>query len=127
MGFERRLRFEELEVRVVLSVSLPGNFDADNAVGASDYVLWRKTLGQTVTQNAGADASGNGVVDQSDYDAWRKDFGATSSTNWFDANIVDAALRSCGSNLYVDGVIDRIDALALFRQVEADGTVDATE
>src|SRR6266550_3875394 len=78
MGFERRLRFEELEVREMLSVSLPGNFDADNAVGASDYVLWRKTLGQTVTQNA--------VADQPDYDAWRKGFGATSSPSSLPGN-----------------------------------------
>ncbi len=188
MEFERRLRFEELEVRAMLSVSLPGNFDADNAVGASDYVLsrktlgqpvtrydgadangngvvdqadyaawrgdfgatsspnslpgnfdadnavgasdyvlWRKTLGQAVTRYDGADANGNGVVDQADYAAWRGDFGATSSTNWFDTNIHDAALRSCGSNLYADALIDRTDALALFREVEADGTVDATE
>ena len=75
----------------------------------------------------GRDASGNGTVDKADYDIWRSDFGAGSSANWFDTNIRDAALRSCGSNLYVDSLIDRIDALALFREVEIDGTVDATE
>ncbi len=107
--------------------SLPGNLNADNAVDASDYVLWRKTLGQAVTPHAGADASGNGVIDQADYHVWRSGFGAASSPNWFDANMVDAALRSFGSNLYLDGLIDRSDALALFREVEADGTVSATE
>ena len=47
--------------------------------------------------------------------------------NWFDAHVLDAALRSFGSNLYVDGLIDRNDAVALFRQVEVDGTVNTTE
>ncbi|HEX5471786.1 MAG TPA: dockerin type I domain-containing protein, partial [Lacipirellulaceae bacterium] len=160
----RHLRMEQLEAREMLSATLPGNLNADNAVNAADYVLWRKnlgksvtpltgadvsgngivdqtdynlwrsnfgetiatassvatnevdasayvlwrkTLGKKVTPHTGSDTSGNGVVDQADYNLWRKNFGTAGSPNWFDANVVDAALRSLGSNLYIDGVIDR--------------------
>ncbi len=110
-----------------VSSSLASNDNGGTAADASNYVLWRKTVGQTVTSNSGADLSGNGVVDQADYDLWRSDFGSAGSPNWFDANILDAALRSLGSNLYVDGLIDRSDAMALFREVEVDGTVSTAE
>ncbi|HVT30378.1 MAG TPA: C2 family cysteine protease [Lacipirellulaceae bacterium] len=184
----RHLKVEKLEAREMLAVSLPGNLNGDSAVNAADYVLWRKSLGQSVVAHTGADASGNGIVDQTDYNIWRSDFGATTaatsessnpfaanavdaadyvlwrktlgkvvtpysgedtsgngridqadyniwrrdfgiagSPNWFDANVVDAALRTLGSNLYIDGRIDRADAMALFREVETDGTVTATE
>lgn len=48
-------------------------------------------------------------------------------SNWFDANVVDAALRTLGHNLYADGRIDRRDIIALLKNVEDGGTVDATE
>jgi hypothetical protein len=48
-------------------------------------------------------------------------------TNWFNANIQDAALRSLGSSLYVDSVINRGDMLALFQNVQDGGAVDGTE
>jgi len=47
--------------------------------------------------------------------------------NWFDANVVDAALRTLGSSLYADNQINRADLLALFDSAEDNGTVDGTE
>ena len=47
--------------------------------------------------------------------------------NWFDANIQDAALRSLGHNLYVDGLIDRSDILALLNDTKDGGIIDGTE
>jgi hypothetical protein len=44
---------------------LPGDFNADGTVDAADYVVWRKGLGATYTQD--------------DYGAWRAHFGASLS------------------------------------------------
>jgi hypothetical protein len=48
-------------------------------------------------------------------------------TDWFDANIQDVALRTLGKNLYIDGLLDRSDMLALFANAGDGGIVDATE
>ena len=42
---------------------LPGDFNADGTVDASDYVVWRKGLGTTFVP--------------ADYNAWRSHFGQT--------------------------------------------------
>lgn len=48
-------------------------------------------------------------------------------SNWFDTNVVDAALRTLGHNLYADGRIDRGDMIAILKNAEDGGSVDATE
>jgi autotransporter-associated beta strand protein len=50
----------------VLSVGLPGDFNFNGIVDAADYVVWRKGLGTTYTQN--------------DYNVWRANFGATAGS-----------------------------------------------
>ena len=50
-----------------------------------------------------------------------------SVTNWFDTNVNDAALRSLGHNLYLDGLINRNDIVTLIRNAGDGGVVDATE
>ena len=50
---------------------LPGDYNSSRGVDAADYVVWRKTLGQSVTPYSGADGDGNGRVDVADYDVWR--------------------------------------------------------
>jgi calpain family cysteine protease/putative extracellular protein len=52
---------------------------------------------------------------------------APSTPNWFDSNVIDAALRSLGHNLYADGKIDRNDMIALLKNVEDGGIIDTTE
>lgn len=47
--------------------------------------------------------------------------------NWFEANVRDAALKSLGASLFNDGIIDRHDAIALFRSAEDGSVVDQTE
>jgi len=56
-----------------------GDYNANGVVDAADYVLWRKTVGQS---GAGlpADGSGNGSVGQEDYDVWAQHFGNTSGS-----------------------------------------------
>ncbi len=70
-SFSRRLRFEPLEERRLLTVmgDYNGNFVAD----AADYVVWRKTEGLTGDQPA--DGNADLVVDNLDYDIWSENFG----------------------------------------------------
>jgi hypothetical protein len=49
--------------RVASLPSLPGDFNQDGTVDAADYIIWRKGLGTTYTQD--------------DYTTWRTNFGAT--------------------------------------------------
>jgi hypothetical protein len=56
---------------------LPGDFNKDGVVNAADYIVWRKTQGQTVTYFSSADGDGSGIVDAGDLNVWRANFGAT--------------------------------------------------
>ena len=53
---------------------LRGDYNGDGNVDAADYVVWRKSLGQT---GAGLAADGNldGTIDSEDYGIWRVNFG----------------------------------------------------
>lgn len=51
----------------------------------------------------------------------------TPPANWFDANIVDTALRSLGKTLYADNKLDRNDIIALLRNAQDNSAIDATE
>jgi peroxidase len=53
--------------RNVFFVSVPGDYNLDGTVDAADYVVWRKGLGTTYTQD--------------DYDVWRSHFGQTAGNN----------------------------------------------
>jgi hypothetical protein len=59
--------------------NIVGDYNSNGVVDAADYILWRKTLGQTATGLA-ADGSGNGSVGQEDYDVWTEHFGNTSGS-----------------------------------------------
>jgi T5SS/PEP-CTERM-associated repeat protein len=56
--------------------TLPGDYNRNGVVDAADYVVWRKTLGQTGAGLA-ADGDGNNLVDSGDYAVWRARFGAS--------------------------------------------------
>lgn len=53
-----------------------GDYNQDGAVGAADYLVWRKTKGNQVPRGTGADGSANSIVDDADDDFWRAHFGA---------------------------------------------------
>lgn len=57
----------------------PGDYDQNGVVDAADYLVWRKTLGQTGTGLA-ADGNGNNQIDPSDYDVWRAHYGHTTGS-----------------------------------------------
>jgi hypothetical protein len=53
-----------------------GDYNGNGVVDAADYVIWRKTLNQTVPEPGdGADGNRSGVIDQGDYEFWRMQFG----------------------------------------------------
>ena len=59
--------------------SLTGDFNADGAVNAADYSVWRNSYGQTGGSLA-ADSNGDEVVNGADYAVWRENFdGAMTS------------------------------------------------
>ena len=61
------------------AVRLPGDFDGDGLVDAGDYLLWRRTFGQTgLAAYSGADGDGNSIVDDADYGVWRANFGLSA-------------------------------------------------
>ena len=60
---------------VIQPPSLAGDYNKNGVVDAADYVLWRNTMGQTVTAGSGADGSGNGTIGTEDYTYWRTRFG----------------------------------------------------
>ncbi|HEY3393854.1 MAG TPA: dockerin type I domain-containing protein [Lacipirellulaceae bacterium] len=56
--------------------STTGDYNGNGVVDAADYVIWRKTLNQTVPEPGdGADGDRSGIIDQGDYDFWRMQFG----------------------------------------------------
>jgi GH25 family lysozyme M1 (1,4-beta-N-acetylmuramidase) len=54
----------------------PGDFNRDGSVDAADYVVWRKSMGQTVPIYSGADADGNSHVTAADFAIWKQNVGA---------------------------------------------------
>jgi len=48
-------------------------------------------------------------------------------SNWFTTNVQDAALSALGTSLYVDGLIDRNDVIALLQNAGDGNVVHATE
>jgi hypothetical protein len=52
------------------AATIPGDYDGNGIVNASDYTRWRTTFGQTGSPSA--DGNGNGVVDAADFVLWRK-------------------------------------------------------
>ena len=58
---------------------LKGDFNGSGVVDAADYVVWRRSVGQTVLPGSAADGNENGWIDQNDYAIWRANFGRTSN------------------------------------------------
>jgi hypothetical protein len=56
-----------------VAASIPGDFNNDRTVNASDYVVWRNGLGTTHTQ--------------ADYNTWRANFGETTGSSAAHASV----------------------------------------
>ena len=66
--------------------ALPGDYNRDGVVNASDYAVWRDSLGDSVWHYFGADGNGNGVIDTADYQIWASAYGASTGSILGDFN-----------------------------------------
>lgn len=65
---------------VNMLTGVSGDFNRNGTPDAADYVMWRKTLGQTGSTQM-ADWNYNNQVDNGDYTVWRSHFGTPLPTN----------------------------------------------
>jgi hypothetical protein len=61
---------------MLAAAPVPGDYDGNGTVDASDYNEWRATFGQTVPTSTGADGDGSGTVNAADYVFWRDRLGS---------------------------------------------------
>jgi hypothetical protein len=59
---------------------LLGDYNRNGVVDAGDYVVWRKSLGQSVTAGTSADGNFDGQITIADYDVWKSHFGQTGGS-----------------------------------------------
>ena len=58
---------------------LAGDVNNDGTVDGGDYVVWQRSLGQSVAAAYdGADGDGNLMIDNADFDVWRAHYGQTA-------------------------------------------------
>jgi hypothetical protein len=69
-----------LDAAATVELFPPGDYNRDGTVDAADYILWRKTLGQSVAYGFGADGDASGTIDDGDYTVWRAHFGQTAGS-----------------------------------------------
>jgi hypothetical protein len=73
-GLTWQVHYNTADVTLELAFALTGDYNGNGVVDAADYVVWRKTLGQTGAGLA-ADGDGDMQVDDDDFDVWRANFG----------------------------------------------------
>jgi hypothetical protein len=61
---------------IVELTPLAGDYNRDGVVDAGDYIVWRKTFGQSA--NLAADGDLSGAIDNGDYGIWQENFGNTT-------------------------------------------------
>jgi hypothetical protein len=71
----KELFFDNLSIT---SPAVTGDYNKNGIVDAADYIVWRKTLGQSGSGLA-ADGNGNNSIDAADYTVWRTHFGSASA------------------------------------------------
>jgi hypothetical protein len=72
---------KSLAIAAYATVLLHGDYNADGKVDAGDYIVWRRTRGQTVSPKySRADDDGDGFVTDADYAAWRSAFAGASGS-----------------------------------------------
>jgi hypothetical protein len=60
------------------TTALPGDYNSDGVVDSADYVVWRRSIGQS-GNDLPADGNGNRLIDSGDYDVWRNNFGHSTA------------------------------------------------
>ncbi|MGL4513758.1 MAG: hypothetical protein ACRCT8_11765 [Lacipirellulaceae bacterium] len=84
MGFSRNssptlLSIDNLRISVPTAAATPGDYNADGAVNAADYSVWRDNLGGAASALNGA-GSGAATVVPADYDRWVANYGVGASS-----------------------------------------------
>lgn len=77
MMWEMDRNSSSIQLRILATPD--GDYNGDGTVDASDYTVWRDTLGSSSA--LAADGDGSGMVDQNDYIVWKDNFGATASSS----------------------------------------------
>jgi prepilin-type N-terminal cleavage/methylation domain-containing protein/prepilin-type processing-associated H-X9-DG protein len=63
-----------LAINYQIVSQLPGDYNGDGRVDATDYTTWKGAFGTSVVAGSGADGNGDGVVNAADYVVWRDHF-----------------------------------------------------
>jgi hypothetical protein len=71
------------------SAPIAGDFNHNGTVDMGDYIVWRKSQGQTGWGLA-ADGDLNGRIDAADYAIWRSHFGQAASSG--SGNVLNASV-----------------------------------
>jgi mannan endo-1,4-beta-mannosidase len=71
------------------SASIAGDFDHNGKVDAGDYIVWRKSQGQT-GMGLAADGDLNGRIDAADHAIWRSHFGQPTGSG--SGNVLNASV-----------------------------------
>jgi hypothetical protein len=80
-GMGRGFSVDGFSVRLIGTVPVqPGDYNNNGLVDAADYIVWRKTQGNSITPFAGADGDGDGIVNAGDYSEWRDNFGEAAGS-----------------------------------------------
>ncbi|MCI0333868.1 MAG: LamG domain-containing protein [Planctomycetes bacterium] len=90
-GSLRPANWNSLDEQGFDSSAAPGDYNANDVVGADDYVVWRKT-------NLNGEAG---------YNTWRSNFGSTGESAWAEYGNVDSTIvgeTSLGSSLLANGI-----------------------
>jgi hypothetical protein len=61
---------------VLICDGLPGDYNRDGTVDVADFVVWRKSAGQS--GDLAADGNEDNIVDGDDYTLWRANFGRSA-------------------------------------------------
>jgi hypothetical protein len=94
----------EFEIsQIPLPPVLAGDYNSDGKVDASDYVLWRDSLGST--EQLAADGDGDGTVNQGDYLIWKQNFGAMQSGPGFGQSTTSVPEPACAALLLMFGAL----------------------
>jgi hypothetical protein len=76
-------------------LNIPGDYNKNGVVDGADYVLWRKSNGQS-GMGLAADGDGSLHVDQGDYTFWRQRFGNASQLIVSNSSGAGSALGAIG-------------------------------
>lgn len=91
-GAGRGFSVDGFTVRLIGTVpAQSGDYDNNGKVGADDFVVWRKTLGNSITSFGGADGDGDGIINTGDYNAWRENFGKGTGSGLGQAAVPEAS------------------------------------